>query len=184
MRRIFSAILFLLTLSSGALTAAPYYYFEHYTTYEGLPSNTIHCTYQDRYGFVWIGTRDGLCRFDGYDFRELGGDGSARTSDLASMDLGEDEDGLLWFSNSSGVAYYDPASGEMNSFGLLGGALCFHLVPDLKGNVWFAGNRLFRYDKKEGAFHDYAFQEGSPAYIAIDTYDAVWVVLTDGSLLN
>ena len=184
MKQLFSAFLFLLTLSSGTLTAAPYYYFEHYTTYEGLPSNTIHCTYQDRYGFVWIGTRDGLCRFDGYDFREFGGDGSARTSDLASMDLGEDEDGLLWFSNSAGIAYFDPASGETTSFGQLGETLCFHLVPDLKGNVWFASNRLFRYDKKEGAFHDYAFQEGSPAYIAIDSYDAVWVVLTDGSLFN
>ena len=54
----------LAVLFCHALQAGPYYSFEHYTTYDGLPSNTIHCTYQDRFGFVWIGTRDGLSRFD------------------------------------------------------------------------------------------------------------------------
>ena len=63
MRRLLIPIL-LLCLASATLQAASYYYFDHFTTYEGLPSNTIHCTFQDSYGFLWIGTRDGLCRYD------------------------------------------------------------------------------------------------------------------------
>ena len=85
----------LAVLFCHALQAGPYYSFEHYTTYDGLPSNTIHCTYQDRFGFVWIGTRDGLSRFDGYDFRSPGGPYGTGMTHLASMDLEEDEDGLL-----------------------------------------------------------------------------------------
>ena len=41
MRRLFILIL-LLSLASAPLQAASYYYFDHFTTYEGLPSNTIH----------------------------------------------------------------------------------------------------------------------------------------------
>lgn len=38
------------------------------TTLEGLPSNTITCLMQDHSGFIWIGTNNGLCRYDGYNF--------------------------------------------------------------------------------------------------------------------
>ena len=94
-------LLLLAGISGSPLRAAvPYYYFEHYTLREGLPSNTIHCTYQDRFGFVWIGTRDGLSRFDGYEFRSPGQVGVTSATNLASMDIGEDEDGLLWFTTS------------------------------------------------------------------------------------
>ena len=182
MRRFFSIFLLAAGLSAGALQAAPYYYFEHYTTHEGLPSNTIHCTYQDRYGFVWIGTRDGLCRFDGYDFRSLSESEEGSLVDLASMDIDEDEDGLLWFTTSSGVGFYNPVTGEVKSFGRLGDAICFHLKADRKGSIWFAGDKLHRYIKETGAFQDYTFAGGTPSQIALDSYEAVWVILNDGSL--
>ncbi len=182
MRRFFSIFLLAAGLSAGALQAAPYYYFEHYTTYEGLPSNTIHCTFQDRFGFVWIGTRDGLCRFDGYDFRSLSESEEGSLVDLASMDIDEDEDGLLWFTTSSGVGFYNPVTGEVKSFGRLGDAICFHLKADRKGSIWFTGDKLHRYIKETGAFQDYTFAGGTPSQIALDSYEAVWVILNDGSL--
>ena len=116
----------LAVLFCHALQAGPYYSFEHYTTYDGLPSNTIHCTYQDRFGFVWIGTRDGLSRFDGYDFRSPGGPYGTGMTHLASMDLEEDEDGLLWFTTSDGVGYYNPFTGHTHDVGRLGQALVVH----------------------------------------------------------
>jgi len=182
MRRFFCIFLFLCGLASTTLHAAPYYYFEHYTTYEGLPSNTIHCTYQDRFGFVWVGTRDGLCRFDGYDFRSLSGTVGEDIVDLASMDIDEDEDGVLWFTTSSGVGYYNPFTSEVKSFGRLGDAICFHLKADRKGSVWFAGDKLHRYVKETGEFQEYAFANSSPSQIAVDSYEALWVILNDGSL--
>ncbi|MBC7914229.1 MAG: helix-turn-helix domain-containing protein [Pyrinomonadaceae bacterium] len=42
--------------------------FEHLTSENGLPQNTIHGIVKDKYGFMWFGTWAGLCRYDGYKF--------------------------------------------------------------------------------------------------------------------
>jgi ligand-binding sensor domain-containing protein len=42
--------------------------FEHFSTDDGLSNKHVHCIMQDSYGFLWIGTDDGLNRFDGYEF--------------------------------------------------------------------------------------------------------------------
>ena len=43
--------------------------FRHLTTNEGLSQITVNSIYIDEYGFVWIGTRDGLCRYNGNDIK-------------------------------------------------------------------------------------------------------------------
>lgn len=182
MKRFHSLLTLLCVLLCGPLQAVPYYFFEHYTTYEGLPSNTIHCTFQDRFGFIWVGTRDGMCRFDGRSFQPIEEAEDSNLLNLASMDLDEDEDGLLWFTTTSGAGYYDPFTGEVKSLGRLGDAACQHLRADRKGSVWFAGGKLFRYVKESGEIQSYVFASAAPNQIAIDSYDAVWVILGDGSL--
>ncbi len=42
---------------------------EHWTTEEGLPSNTIRALLQTRDGYIWVGTKGGLARFDGVRFK-------------------------------------------------------------------------------------------------------------------
>ncbi len=43
------------------------FHFEYITITEGLPHNTVFCLLQDKFGFMWFGTEDGLVRYDGYD---------------------------------------------------------------------------------------------------------------------
>lgn len=43
--------------------------FDHVTSENGLPQNTIHGIVKDKYGFMWFGTWSGLCRYDGYSFK-------------------------------------------------------------------------------------------------------------------
>ena len=42
--------------------------FTHYNVVDGLSNNEVHCILQDHQGFIWIGTNDGLNRFDGNEF--------------------------------------------------------------------------------------------------------------------
>jgi len=44
---------------------------EHYDSEDGLSMSYISSLYQDKNGFIWIGTQDGLNRFDGYSFRQF-----------------------------------------------------------------------------------------------------------------
>jgi len=43
--------------------------FDHLSTEDGLSNNFCYCTFQDQDGYIWIGTDDGLNRWDGYDFK-------------------------------------------------------------------------------------------------------------------
>jgi len=52
----------------------------HYGVYEGLPHSNVSCVFQDSRGYLWIGTGDGLGRFDGYRFTTYDtGDGLGHT---------------------------------------------------------------------------------------------------------
>ena len=66
-------ITFVLFLGGGRLCvdayAQEFVNFEHYNIENGLSQNTINCTIQDSCGFMWFGTKDGLNRFDGNQFK-------------------------------------------------------------------------------------------------------------------
>jgi len=75
-----------------------------FTAAEGLPSDSVVCALQDLGGFLWIGTTDGLCRFDGYSFkvfRHKDSDPSSLASNAISC-LSEDQEGNLWVGMADG----------------------------------------------------------------------------------
>src|SRR5450631_1392518 len=56
------------SIAQAAIDASPLI-LEHLTTADGLPQGTVFSTLQDSQGFVWLGTEDGLVRYDGHDVR-------------------------------------------------------------------------------------------------------------------
>lgn len=70
------------------------------TTSEGLPSNSVRCIYQDSKGFLWLGTLNGLCRYDGNSFitfqPEPDNHKKVSLADNRINKLVEDEKGFLW----------------------------------------------------------------------------------------
>jgi|GEM_PF-3242480 len=83
---------------------------QSYTVDDGLPQSTIYSALQDRTGYLWFGTQNGVCRFNGIDFtaftREKDGATEARV-----LGLYEDEQGNIWAStNDEGLYRYDGRS--------------------------------------------------------------------------
>jgi signal transduction histidine kinase/ligand-binding sensor domain-containing protein/HPt (histidine-containing phosphotransfer) domain-containing protein/ActR/RegA family two-component response regulator len=63
-----SAVIWLLTACGASVAAdAPALVLEHLTPSEGMPQGTVYATLQDSQGFVWLGTEDGLVRYDGHE---------------------------------------------------------------------------------------------------------------------
>lgn len=97
MERILWIPLFVL-MSASTDTMAQKHYFRHYCNEDGLSNNTIICSLQDRRGFMWFGTKDGLNRFDGHQFRTYVYNATDRNSIIDNMILAlcEDREGLIW----------------------------------------------------------------------------------------
>ncbi len=82
--------------------------FNEFTRKDGLESNTVTCVYQDHYGFVWIGTLDGLNRYDAsrmitYKFSN---DDTTSINDNYITAIKEDGDNNLWIGTISGLNRY------------------------------------------------------------------------------
>ena len=181
MKRIFTLLLLLTTLCT-TLFAEKYYYFEHLSTLEGLPNNTIYCSLQDRSGFMWIGTRDGLCRYDGKSFVRLSDIAPAHEMTGVVLAIAEDRSGTIWFSSSNGVGYYDPATDKAGTLAMTDDDICWDVEADEKGNVWFAADELIRYDTENARTHTYSFGELRPYMLAVDSIGSLWVLMRSGEV--
>src|SRR5215469_4664378 len=140
--------------------------FTHLTTNDGLSQGYVVAILQDRRGFMWFATRDGLNRYDGNTFVVFKNDpnDSGSLSSNFIQDLMEDDRGILWIATNTGVNKFDPASerctrylhdpGNPNS---LGGASVKSIAQDSRGSLWFGteGNGLDRFDPTSGTFTHY-----------------------------
>ena len=82
------------------ITHAEHFSIHHYGIPDGLPHNRVNCIHQDPRGYLWLGTWEGLSRFDGYRFVNYGiGDGLENS---LINDIAEDRDGHLWVATHGG----------------------------------------------------------------------------------
>ncbi|MFI4968790.1 MAG: EAL domain-containing protein [Lysobacterales bacterium] len=90
------------------------FFFQTISAERGLAQNTVTAILQDRTGFMWIGTSNGLQQYDGYGFNtyERTGDGPNNPPDGPVSALAEDGDGNIWIGTlAPGLIRHTPASG-------------------------------------------------------------------------
>ncbi|MCH7964374.1 MAG: SpoIIE family protein phosphatase [Bacteroidetes bacterium] len=83
--------------------------FENFSIPQGLSNPTINTIIEDKYGFLWLGTNDGLSRYDGYEFKVYKNNPSDSTSlpGNSIRTISEDSNGDLWIGGSNVLAKYD-----------------------------------------------------------------------------
>lgn len=107
----------------------------------GLSHNTILALLQDREGFIWIGTSDGLSRFDGYEFityLHVPRDTTSLFSNTVTALL-EGRDGTLWVGMENGLDAFDRTTEQFAHFTFSSDTLSQHvhaLFEDATGGLW------------------------------------------------
>jgi ligand-binding sensor domain-containing protein/signal transduction histidine kinase len=117
--RKFQILIVLLLLSSGALFSiesniSENVRFHSYSVEDGLLTNTVYTIFQDRKGFLWFGTQDGVNRFDGVDFVAIA-PGSAASRGLIYQ-IAEDPEANILIASTNGLYRYSQESESVDLF--------------------------------------------------------------------
>ena len=158
-----------------ALAAGANYHpmrFEHVTLEDGLSQSTVLTVLQDSKGLLWIGTENGLNRYDGYEietFKRERGNPDALSSDFI-FDIEEDADSNLWIAtNGGGLVKYDRTSGNFRAYrhdpeksGTISSNVARRILIDANGMVWIGtrGAGLDRLNPATGTFQRFEFGSG------------------------
>jgi PAS domain S-box-containing protein len=166
--------------------------FTHLTTNDGLSQGYVTAILQDRRGFMWFATRDGLNRYDGNAFvvyKNNPNDPGSLGSNFI-QDLMEDDHGYLWIATNTGVNKFDPTTErctrylhDPNNPNSIGGAYVTSIARDSRGYVWFGTQDagLDRFDPTTGTFTHYAKDSdgqfvGRITQVIADSYRDIWFV--------
>lgn len=108
----------LLFIHSGFLFSEQLSYnIRHYDINSGLSLNTVTSLFQDHQGFIWIGTKNGLNRFDGYDFKTYyRNESKGSLSNSIINYITEDQNKHLWLATDKGISIYSPFTDTFADF--------------------------------------------------------------------
>ena len=145
-----------ITQMAGVLPLqAGHYYYKQISLKEGLPS-TVRCILTDEQGFVWIGTRSGLGRFDGHELKKYihhADDPHSLPHDLV-LQIAEDEQYNIWILTDKGVARYQRQSDDFylptDEKGK--NITAYSTCPTPEGLLFGAKNKIYFYSYRDGSF--------------------------------
>lgn len=164
-------------LETGSSNAQLYYKAKTVTTREGLSDNRVTCFHKDRKGFMWIGTRNGLNRYDGHSFKVFRPMQSNSISNEVINDIAEDSRGRIWVATMEGLNIYTPDKNRWDhilpnpdSFKLsIPNYIVWDIMIDRNDLVWIACDvfAFSSYDIKteKFVFYDWpSFQRSLPEF--------------------
>ncbi len=161
--------------------------FEHLTVQDGLAQNTVNAVLQDRVGFMWFATEEGLNKYDGLSFTHYLHDpeNSESLGSSSVLTLYEDSQGRLWVGTEIGLDRFDR---ETETF--------FHVLPEEESSVpvyaivednqdrlWVgtAGQGVWVWDAETGIFERFSQNPQESGSLADDyIYDIL--LGSDGSM--
>ena len=174
-------VCFFITIFCQAQSVEEHYYFKNLSIRNGLSQNTVNAILQDRKGFMWLGTKDGLNRYDGLSFRKFKHDAANPRSIGNSFitSLYEDFNGNIWVGTDAGVYIYYPEKEAFEEFDCQSlektriERSVSMIAGDKQGRVWIAveAQGMFCYDTRQKLLRNYPLSEIS-SNIKCFTFDS------------
>ncbi|MGC4038228.1 MAG: two-component regulator propeller domain-containing protein [Chitinophagaceae bacterium] len=204
MRRIFVVLLLLscCIVTSAQSSSSHQLYFNFLGVKDGLPEGSANCLLQDKLGYLWIGTQNGLVRYDGYhtktyQFENIG-------SGLVNIaNFFEDHSGNLWLGTyPKGLFYYDRPNDRFVNYNLTPSTekikedyVVMKIIDDDNGNLWMTSrnyrknfNAVIFFDTKTKQTKRYSKVDKEAHYVNADAfYDlyrdvhgTIWIGTSNG----
>ncbi len=171
--------------------------FGQITVDDGLSNSYVNCLLQDKTGFIWFGTDDGLNRFDGYEIKVYRNnpDDSSSISNNTIWSLWEDHSGYIWIgTKGSKLNRYDPyfdrfEHWDLDSNGTSELTISF-IFEDSNSFIWIGTyrNGLYRFNQSQNKIDHWknnsdstrVLSENFITSIIEDDYKNIWVATYDG----
>jgi signal transduction histidine kinase/ligand-binding sensor domain-containing protein len=185
------------------LQAQPRYSkFGHLTVENGLSSNRIRCIYRDSKDYLWIGTEEGLDKYNSYEIKKymFNSKEPGSLSNNNILCIYEDRRKNLWFGTLNGLNLFDPVKNNFKVFKndsslktSINSNYISGITEDKNGNLWIVTgeNCLNKWDSGTQSFSRYQF-ESEKVYlnsrpskmIAVDSKGMLWIVSLSRGILR
>lgn len=171
------------------LSAAPgNFRFRHFSVEDGVSSNSVRAILQDKYGFIWFGTDDGLNRYDGTTVKLFRINVPGMSEYISSLFDGDDciwvgtDDGLFTFDYETEI--FTPMK-VITSKGVKIATTVNVITEDKDGNLWLStvGQGIFRYNRGQRYLEQYEFKgaNGVMSSVMVDSDNQIWAITNWGT---
>ena len=168
--------------------------FDRLSTKDGLSQNRVYSIVQDKFGFIWIGTEDGLNRYDGYEFKvykNIPGDSTSLITNFV-LTLCAAKNGNIWIGGDHGLSEFNYDRETFNNYSnnpsdsnSISGNVVNNIDEDSLGNLWVATdqNGFNYFDIHKKIFYrmsallppGYKTKNNFLYFIHIDKSNSLWV---------
>jgi len=194
MKIFYSILLILGFLASSCIAQNNNFSFEYYTVDNGLSQSSVNCIYQDKKGFIWIGTQDGLNMFDGYSFTVYQHN-PLDTNTISSnwvYAIAEDDKGIIWVGTQNGLNAFNPKTNEFKHYTTSKkqnvNEEIFSVLVGSDGFIWFktsltlykldpSTNKLDKFDLPQDFFINNKSDKGFPI---LEDEEGIWLGAANG----
>lgn len=156
-----------ISFSHSKINHKEYHSLKNYTSKDGLSSNVVLSSFEDKSGNLWFGTGfGGVCKFNRSTKKFETYNKANGLAGNVVYAISDDNQGNIWFGTKEGASKFNPVSKTFRNYSMadgLGGNNVYRIFKDSKGNLWFGalggslsmfdGASFKTYDEEDGMRH-------------------------------